>query len=110
LPRITITVSPSAARTELVGRHSDGWKVRVAAPAEGGRANEALVRLLADALVLPRDRVRIVSGHASRRKLVEITDLEAEDVGRRLEAAGRSFQKTPPRRRTRRVRIGRGAA
>jgi uncharacterized protein (TIGR00251 family) len=90
LPRITITVSPGAARTELVGRHGDGWKVRVSAPAEGGRANQALVQLLADALVLPRDRVRIVSGHASRRKLVEITNLEVEEVERRLEAAARS--------------------
>jgi uncharacterized protein (TIGR00251 family) len=90
LPRITITVSPGAAQTELVGRHGDGWKVRVSAPAEGGRANQALVQLLADALVLPRDRVRIVSGHASRRKLVEITNLEVEEVERRLEAAARS--------------------
>jgi hypothetical protein len=90
LPRITITVSPGAARSELVGRHGDGWKLRVAAPAERGRANEALVELLAGALALPRDRVRIVAGHASRRKLVEITDLDAEEVGRRLEAAAPS--------------------
>jgi uncharacterized protein len=87
LPRITITVSPGAARSELVGRHGDGWKVRVAAPAERGRANEALVDLLAGALALRRDRIRVVSGHASRHKLVEIADLDAEEVGRRLKAA-----------------------
>jgi uncharacterized protein len=90
LPRITITVSPGAARSELVGRHGDGWKVRVAAPAERGRANEALVDLLAGALALPRDRIRVVSGHASRRKLVEVADLDAEGVGRRLGAAAPS--------------------
>ena len=90
MPRITIIVSPGAARSELVGRHGDGWKVRVAAPAERGRANEALVDLLAGALALPRDRIRVVSGHASRRKLVEIADLDAEEVGRRLEAAAPS--------------------
>jgi uncharacterized protein (TIGR00251 family) len=90
LPRITITVSPGAARTELVGRHGDGWKVRVAAAPERGRANAALVDLLAEALALPRDRIRVVSGHASRRKLVEIGDLDAEEVGRRLEAAAPS--------------------
>jgi uncharacterized protein (TIGR00251 family) len=88
--RIRVTVSPGADRNEILGRHGDGWKVRVAAPAEGGRANQALVQLLADALALPRDRVRIVSGHASRRKLVEVADLEAEEVGRRLEAAALS--------------------
>ena len=90
MPRITIIVSPGAARSELVGRHGDGWKVRVAAPAERGRANEALVDLLAGALALPRDRIRVVSGHASRRKLVEIADLDPEEVGRRLEAAAPS--------------------
>jgi uncharacterized protein (TIGR00251 family) len=89
LPRITIIVSPGAARSELVGRHGDGWKVRVAAPAERGRANEALVDLLAGALALPRDRIRVVSGHASRRKLLEIADLDAEEIGRRLGAAAR---------------------
>jgi uncharacterized protein (TIGR00251 family) len=90
LPRITITVSPGAARTEFVGRHGDGWKVRVAAAPERGRANEALVDLLAEALALPRDRIHIVSGHGSRRKLVAIRDLDAEEVGRRLEAAAPS--------------------
>jgi uncharacterized protein len=89
LPRITITVSPGAARTELVGRHGDGWKVRLAAPAEGGRANQALVQLLADALALPRDRVRIASGHASRRKLVEVDGLDEGEIERRLGAAAR---------------------
>jgi uncharacterized protein len=90
LPRITITVSPGAARTELVGRHGDGWKVRVAAPAEGGRANQALVQLFADALALPRDRVRIASGHASRRKLVEVDGLDEGEIERRLDAAARA--------------------
>jgi uncharacterized protein YggU (UPF0235/DUF167 family) len=48
------------------------------------------VELLAGALELPRDRVRVVAGHAGRRKLVEIADLDAEEVGRRLEAAAPS--------------------
>jgi uncharacterized protein len=88
--RIQVTVSPGGRRTEVVGRQGDGWKVRVAAAPERGRANEALVALLAEVLALPRDRIRIVSGHASRRKLVEIADLDAEEVGRRLEAAARA--------------------
>jgi len=90
LPRITIIVSPGAARSEFLGRHGDGWKVRVAAPAERGRANEALIDVLAEVLALQRDRIRIISGHASRRKLVEIMDLDAEEVGRRLGAAAPS--------------------
>jgi uncharacterized protein len=75
--RISVTVSPGAARTELVGRYGDGWKARIAAPPERGRANDALVELLADALAVPRSSVRVASGLAAKRKVVEV-DREAE--------------------------------
>ena len=52
--RITVRVSPGARRTEVVGRHGDGWRVRVAAPPERGRANEALLEHLAELLGVPR--------------------------------------------------------
>ena len=88
--RTTITVSPGARRSELVGRHGDGWKARVAAPAERNRANEALIDLLASVLELPRENVALVAGHSSRRKVVEIHGLDADEIGRRLEAAARA--------------------
>jgi uncharacterized protein len=82
--RIAVTVSPGAKRTELVGRHGDGWRARVAAPPEGGRANAALAVLLADALGVPRDQVEVVAGHTSRRKLVEIEGLDPREIAQRL--------------------------
>jgi uncharacterized protein len=82
--RISVTVSPGAARTELVRRHGDGWKARVAAPPERGRANVALVGLLADALAVPRSSVRVVSGLAAKQKVVEVDGLAAEEAERRL--------------------------
>jgi uncharacterized protein len=85
--RVEVTVSPGAARSELVGRHGDGWKARVAAPPERGKANNALEELLADALGVPRERVEVVAGRSSRRKVVEVEGLEAPEVVRRLEAA-----------------------
>ena len=84
MARIRVTVSPGAARTELVGRHGDGWKARVAAPPERGRANEALAELLAVALEVPASTIRIVGGRAGRAKVVEVVDLEAAEVERRL--------------------------
>jgi uncharacterized protein (TIGR00251 family) len=84
--RITVTVSPGAKRTELVGRHGDGWRARVAAPPEGGRANAALAVLLADALGVRRDQVTVVGGHASRRKLVDVDGLDLGEIARRLAA------------------------
>jgi uncharacterized protein len=82
--RISITVSPGAARTELLGRHGDGWKARIAAPPERGRANDALVELLADALAVPRSSVRVASGLAAKRKVVEVDGLEDREAERRL--------------------------
>jgi hypothetical protein len=90
LPRITITVSPGAARNELVGRHGEGWKVRVAASPERGRANDALLELLAGVLNVRRADLTLVAGASSRRKVVEVVGLDAEEVGRRLEAAAPS--------------------
>jgi len=80
-------VAPGARRAGIVGRHGEAWKVRVAEPPEGGRANAAVVRLLADTLELPRDSVTVVSGHGSRDKVVELDGLDPDRVAERLAAS-----------------------
>jgi len=85
--RLRLRVSPGARSAEVIGRHGEAWKVRVAAPAEAGRANEAVVRLLADALSLPRDAVTLVSGHGARDKVVQLAGLDSTQVERRLSTA-----------------------
>jgi uncharacterized protein (TIGR00251 family) len=85
--RIRLRVTPGAARSRVVGRHGDGWKVRVAAPAENGKANDALVRLLADWLGLPRTGVELVSGHTRRDKIVELSGIDEAEARRRLATA-----------------------
>jgi uncharacterized protein len=85
--RLRLRVSPGARSAHVVGRRGDAWKVRVAAPPEGGRANEALVRLLAEALSLPRDAVTLVSGHGARDKIVRLDGLDQTQVERRLTSA-----------------------
>ena len=68
----------------MVGRLGDAWKLRVRSAPERGRANEEVTDLLARMLNLtPRD-VRIVSGHTSREKLVELDGLTIEEAERRL--------------------------
>ena len=85
--RLRLRVSPGAGRATIVGRHGDGWKVRVTEPPEHGRANEAVVRLLAAALAVPRDAVAIVSGHTGRDKIVELTGVGPALIERRLNSA-----------------------
>ena len=87
--RLRLRVSPSAAQTAIVGRHGDGWKVRVAAPPAHGKANDAVVRLVADAVSLPRGDVVLVSGHGSRDKIIELTGMTPAETERRLASAGR---------------------
>lgn len=70
-----------------MGRHGDAWKVRVAAPPEGGRANDAVVRLLAEALALPQRDVEIVSGHGARDKVVSLAGISHDEAERLLETA-----------------------
>jgi uncharacterized protein YggU (UPF0235/DUF167 family) len=82
-----LRVAPGARRTEVVGRHGAGWKVRVAAPPEDGRANAAVCSLLAETLELPRAAVSVVWGHGSRDKLVDVAGLGPEETERRLAGA-----------------------
>ena len=82
--RLRLRISPGARKTELAGRHGDGWKVRVSAPPEDGRANAAVLDLLAKRLGLPRRALSIVSGHKGRDKVVEMSGIDAQEAERRL--------------------------
>ena len=83
--RVRLRVSPGARSSELVGRHGEAWKVRVAAPPEGGSANEAVLDLLAEKLALPRRSLSIVSGHTAREKVVRMEGIDRAEGERRLD-------------------------
>ena len=84
---LRLRIVPGARRSGIVGRHADGWKVRVAATPEAGRANEALLRLLARTIGLPRRDLELTRGRASRDKVVTFEGLTREIVDGRLAAA-----------------------
>ena len=86
--RVRLRVAPGARRSAVVGRHGDGWKLRVAAAPERGRANEEVVALLAQTLDVPRSDIRLVSGLGARDKIVELAGLEPDEIERRLARAG----------------------
>jgi uncharacterized protein len=83
--RLRIRVSPGARRTELVGRQGEAWKIRVAAPPERGRANDAVLKLLAERLRIPPGELTLVAGRSGRDKVVELRGLAADEADRRLE-------------------------
>jgi uncharacterized protein (TIGR00251 family) len=70
---LTLHVQPGASRTEYAGLHGDAHKIRLAAPAVEGRANEALIAFLAEAFGVAKRDVTIASGASGRRKIVRIS-------------------------------------
>jgi uncharacterized protein (TIGR00251 family) len=85
--KLELRVVPGARRPGVVGRHGTAWKIRVTAPPEDGRANQAVLGLLADTLRLPRRAVSIVAGHGSRDKIVSCEGLSAVEIDSRLATA-----------------------
>jgi uncharacterized protein (TIGR00251 family) len=84
---LKLRVSARARRPGIAGRHGDAWKVRVAEPPEDGRANDAVLRLLAQAVGVPRARLALVSGHASPDKIVVLNGIDQVQAERLLAAA-----------------------
>jgi uncharacterized protein len=70
---LAIHVQPNAKRSEVTGVRGDAVRIRLAAPAVEGRANVALIALLAAAFGVPLRAVTLVRGEKSRRKIVRIT-------------------------------------
>jgi uncharacterized protein (TIGR00251 family) len=68
-----IHVQPGARSSEVAGLHGDRLKVRIAAPAIDGRANDALVEFVAERLGVPKTRVAVVKGERARAKLVAVS-------------------------------------
>ena len=69
---LELHVQPGAERSEFAGEHGGRMKLRLAAPAVEGKANEALVEFLANYYGVPKRNVRIASGLRSRQKRVVI--------------------------------------
>ena len=82
--RINLRVQPGARRNEVVGLVEGVLRVRVTSPAQRGKANRALVELLADRLGVPRGRIHVLRGHASREKVIAVVGLGQEEALDRL--------------------------
>jgi len=84
---LEIRVKPRAKRAGLLGRHGLALKVAVRAAPERGRANEELVRVLAEALDLPATAFVLVAGATSQDKRLRVSGVTAEELSRRIDAA-----------------------
>jgi len=76
--RLTVRVIPNASKSEVVGYIEGAWKIRLAAPPVDGKANEVLIRFLADVLDLAPSEIDIVKGQTSKTKIVNVPMHEAD--------------------------------
>jgi hypothetical protein len=77
---LAVRVHPGARRNDVAGLHAGAVKISISAPATDGRANEALIEFVAELLRTPRAQVSLVSGAASRSKVLRITGKSAAEV------------------------------
>ena len=81
---LRVWVQPKASGNETLGFREEILRLRVTAPPEDGKANAAVVHLLAKTLGLSRNQLEIIRGHSSRNKLVRVTSLNVHEIRHRL--------------------------
>lgn len=74
--RVTIKAIPNAARSEITVQEDGSLKVKVQNPPEDGKANKAILRLIAKHFQVPARQVKIVSGEKSHQKIIEVFGLQ----------------------------------
>ncbi len=77
---LLVKIVPGASRTRIMGPWQGRLRIAVAAPPEKGRANEALIRFLADALNIARRDIDVVAGHTQPLKTIRIERVTADHI------------------------------
>lgn len=72
--KLTVRITPNAKKSEIVGEFDGALKIKIAAPALEGKANDELIRFLAEYYGVPRSRVTILRGETARIKVVAIQE------------------------------------
>jgi uncharacterized protein (TIGR00251 family) len=71
--KIQVKVKPNS-KTEEVSQEWDSFTVKVKEPPKEGKANQAVIKLLAEYFGVPQTQVRILSGFRSKNKLIEVAE------------------------------------
>ena len=80
-----VKIHPRAKKNAITGSVGDALKLAVTAPPIDGRANDACIEFFANLFLVPRSSITIASGESSRRKVIRIAGLPADELRRKLE-------------------------
>jgi len=81
---LKVYLQPKSSKNEIAGAYRDGIKIRVTAPPSEGKANKALIKLLAKELRIPESDIGILKGHHSREKILRISEIMEQELLERL--------------------------
>lgn len=84
---LNVHAQPAARRSGLVGEHDGALRIAVTAPPDKGKANVAILDVLAKALGLKPSQLSLISGETARRKRILLAGLSPEEAGRLISAA-----------------------
>jgi uncharacterized protein (TIGR00251 family) len=79
-----VKVQPKGARNEIEKVEEGRLKIKVTVPPEGGKANKAIIEILAKALKVPKSSIEIKRGTTSRIKTIEIFGITADELKEKL--------------------------
>ena len=79
-----VHAQPGARRNGIVGERAGALRVAVTAPPDKGKANAAILDVLAEALGMKHSQLTLVSGDTSRRKRISLAGMSVEDAARRI--------------------------
>jgi uncharacterized protein (TIGR00251 family) len=84
---LRVIVQPKASQDRVVGFHGEALKVRVTAPPTGGKANQRLIKVLAERFNIGQSNIEIIHGHTSREKVLRIRNVKPNQVRNALKRA-----------------------
>jgi uncharacterized protein (TIGR00251 family) len=93
---LNVRIHPGARKNAITGTHDNALKISLTTPPVDGRANEALIAFLADALQIPKSRIDLLTGQTSRTKTLRITGKSAAEVQAALDPTLTCSSTLPP--------------
>lgn len=88
MANLSVKVVPGASRSRIAGRLGDALKIQVAAAPERGKANEAVIRLLAESLGVKPGQIELIAGQTQPRKTFRIAGMEQQALDEKMRHFG----------------------
>jgi uncharacterized protein len=84
--KVPVKVLPGSSKNEIMGLQNGVWRIKIAAPADKGKANKELIDFLSEVMDVKKVDLAILKGLTSHNKVIAVEGLSPEDISRKLSA------------------------